>query len=659
MMSYIESGAIANKEMQQMSKMYNTISRISDRVATQLERPMNERFYKDLNNFVYGLAIDDYLSIDGGRKIVMTRKGIKRTYNLGKTKRSAGELGRIEFMNEFPYYFKNDLIPRRENTLQNYMTVEILGKESKEYTIVNSFGIPERIKTPDETVPVLKTIGDFRTQSPEKRIEIMSMMQNLEESPNNKPDLGNYGDSSVKQMLFLYSLIKDKGGNSPTSYTALFDANDFADFDDHMEGWESDYDLNKEEEMDDLIAQFKGFSTNSPKQGVRGEINIHPKHRFAIPYKNDKTANDLSDLSETVTRLNERKVSKIDELIKAVNDEAEAIITTMKESGPKAKKGMRIEEILAAGGYTLNEEASGEGEYVWEKTFEGNTTAISEYFSSTIDTFNVQMNDDMSDLDDDADLPSDADGTSDAPFSRFDFEESEKRRVYASKTNRKVLSTLASIISNNTGVDIEVLSSSQINQKYGNKFSQLRGFVAKDGVPVINSDVAGLDTPMHEMGHLWMHALKGSNLSLYNSIIEQVSEHEMMDKVAEQYPELEGTALAEEVFSTLFGLSQQDKALSSYNRNFLTRMRDTLMRFMEWLNETMNGLFGITPRTDDTLIDVMNKIGDRMLSSSIFNFSGSDLDTLSTFGMTSEPLSSELRAIQGELARKGLMETIC
>jgi hypothetical protein len=659
MMSYIESGAFANKEMQQMSKMYNTISRISDRVATQLERPMSERFYKDLNNFVYGLAVDDYLSIDGGRKIVMTRKGIKRTYNLGKTKASAGELGRIEFMLDFPYYFKNDLIPRRENTLQNYMTVEILGKESKEYYKLSSIGVPQLVKTPDETVPVLKTIGDFRIQSPEKKIEIMSMMQNLEESSDNKSDLGNYGDSSVKQMLFLYSLIKDKGGNSPTSYTALFDADDFADFDDHMESWESDYDLNNEKEMDDLIAQFKGFSTNAPTQGVIGEINIHPKYRFAIPYKNDKTANDLSDLSETVTRLNERKVSKNDELVKAINDGVEAIITTMKESGPKAKKGMRIEEILAAGGYTLNEEISGEGEYVWEKTSEENTTAINEYFSSTTDTFNVQMNDDMSDLDDDADLPSDADGTSDVPFSRFDFEESEKRRVYASKTNTKVLSTLASIISNNTGVDIEVLSSSQINQKYGNKFSQLRGFVAKDGVPVINSDVAGLDTPMHEMGHLWMQALKGSNLSLYNSIIEQVSEHEMMDKVAEQYPELEGTALAEEVFSTLFGLSQQDKALSSYNRNFLTKMRDTLMRFMEWLNETMNGLFGITPRTDDTLIDVMNKIGDRMLSSSIFNFSGSDLDTLSTLGMTSKPLSSELRAIQGELARKGLMETIC
>jgi hypothetical protein len=107
----------------------------------------------------------------------------------------------------------------------------------------------------------------------------------------------------------------------------------------------------------------------------------------------------------------------------------------MKESGPKAKKGMRIEEILAAGGYTLNEEISGEGEYVWEKTSEENTTAINEYFSLPTDTFNVQTNDDMSDLDDDADLPSDADGTSDVPFSRFDFEESEKRRVYASKTN--------------------------------------------------------------------------------------------------------------------------------------------------------------------------------------------------------------------------------
>jgi hypothetical protein len=55
---------------------------------------MSERFYKDLNNFVYGLAVDDYLSIDGGRKIVMTRKGIKRTYNLGKTKSFCRRVGK-------------------------------------------------------------------------------------------------------------------------------------------------------------------------------------------------------------------------------------------------------------------------------------------------------------------------------------------------------------------------------------------------------------------------------------------------------------------------------------------------------------------------------------------------------------------------------------
>jgi hypothetical protein len=42
MMSYIESGAFANKEMQQMSKMYNTISRISDRVADSIGKT-NER----------------------------------------------------------------------------------------------------------------------------------------------------------------------------------------------------------------------------------------------------------------------------------------------------------------------------------------------------------------------------------------------------------------------------------------------------------------------------------------------------------------------------------------------------------------------------------------------------------------------------------------
>jgi hypothetical protein len=164
---------------------------------------------------------------------------------------------------------------------------------------------------------------------------------------------------------------------------------------------------------------------------------------------------------------------------------------------------------------------------------------------------------------------------------------------------------------------------------------------------------------MHEMAHVWLSALKNDDSKLYDRIISEISEHEMMDKVSEKYPERDAESLAEEVFSVVFGLSQQDKALSSYNRSFITRMGDSIRRVLEWLNTFFDRIFGMQPYTDDSMIDIMNKVGDRMLASSLFNFSSRDLQVLSTMGVVPTVLSTEFRALQDNLTRKGLMETIC
>jgi len=655
-LSYLRSATLVHEEMAKESTMYKSVFKVTERIAKVLERPANERLYKDVNNFMYGLAVDEFLSQDGGTLISMTGSdGITRQYNLGRVKgaKGTGQLGRIEFMQDFPDYFKHELVPARQDTLQNYMTIETIGKEVK---ITLPTGEEVIDKENSESVRVLKLIGDFRSQSPEKRVMMMSMMQMLEDGPSNTPDLGIEGDSNVRQMLFYYSLIKDKGGNSQTSYTALFDPEDFAAFDEFLDGWSSGYNINNEADLDDMIEWIAAvYGKNSPK-GIKGRLFVSPMHRYAIPYKNDRTFNDTSEIAKDITRLNEAKISNNQQLVAAIKAEADIIYTTIAKSSPKAK--VKIEDLLAKGGYELNEEASSEGTFVWEKmTTSANST--NSYFSEYSDSYNVQTNSEMSDLDDDSDTPNNGDVDDTPPLSKADFETAENRRNYARYTNSNVINTIASIISQNTGINVEVMTASQIKTNYGTALSMMKGFVASDGTPIINSDLNDLDTPMHEMGHLWVKALKGSNRDLYNTIIEQSSEHEMMDRVAELYPELEGEALAEEVFSTLFGLSQQDKALSSYNRTFLTRMRDTLNDFLRWLNDLFLDVFGMQPNTDDTLVDIMNKVGDRMLSSSVFNFSNADIQTLGAIGVNVSPISTELRAVQDELVRKGLMETIC
>jgi len=660
-LSYLKSATMVHNEMSKEggSITYKTVDVLGRRAAEQLDRPINDKFYKDITNFVYGMAVDEYLSQNDGTTVKLTIGGITKTYNLGKVKgaKGTGERGRIEFMQDFPAYFKHELEPRGQNTLQHYMTVEILGRPAKE---IQQEG--EIKKELDETMPVLKLIGDFRAQSPEKKVSMMSAMQMLEESPNNQPDLGIATDTNVKQLLFFYSLIKDKGGNSPTSYTALFDYSDFEEFDSFLDSWESSYNLNDPDEVDSLLEQIKAMSTNAPNS-ITGTIEIHPKHRFAIPYKNDKTANDASDVSQDITPIREKKVDTNPGLIAAIKEGYDIIYTTLAESGEKATK-FRIEKALGDAGYILDKTKSTKGNFMWVKSGEparkrSNIIRVSPTTYNVLEDDDQQTFSDQSNLNDDSDMPSSGQETDPPPWSSFDFEEAEKRVHYSKVTNTKVLEGIASIISSNTGVNIKVLSSSQISEQYGKKFSYLRGFVANDGTPVVNANMNNLDVPMHEMGHLWVKALRGSNPELYSRIIEEVSEHEMMDRVAEQYPELQQNALAEEVFSTLFGLSQQNKALSSYNRNFLTRMRDTMIEFLEWLRNAFNDIFGIEANTDDTLIGIMNKVGDRMLSSSYFNLSNADIQTLTTMGVQSSPLTIELREIQNSLRRKGLMEMNC
>ena len=342
-----------------------------------------------------------------------------------------------------------------------------------------------------------------------------------------------------------------------------------------------------------------------------------------------------------------------------IDDQVGTIFTSVAATKPGAK--YKIDEELAKAGYVLNEDLSEEGKYVWNKVVPKRTGIVNPFsdFTTTQDVDIIDGNPHNPDVDDDADQPSthnDPDTT--VPFSRADFENEQRRKHYAMHTNNKVLNSIVGTMNANMGTAAMTMSEAQIRRTYGSKFARLRGFVM-DGTPIINLDRASLDTPMHEMGHLWVSALKYANADLYRSIVEQTSEHEMMERVAEQYPELEGEAVAEEVFSTLFGLSQQDRALSSYNTSFLGRMRDTMIDFINWLNELLGDLFGTRVSMDDTMLDIMNKVGDRMLSSSMFNFTSADIQTLGTMGVQATPLSTELRALQDSLVRKGLMETVC
>jgi len=234
--------------------------------------------------------------------------------------------------------------------------------------------------------------------------------------------------------------------------------------------------------------------------------------------------------------------------------------------------------------------------------------------------------------------------------------------VYSRPVTNKLLNGVIELI-NSHGGNVEMLSSSQIEVRYGKNLANLKGFVAKDGASIVNADAFSLDTPMHETGHIWIKALKFSNRELYNALIEQSLDHPATDQILQLYPELQGEnqreALGEEVFSMLFGLNAQDKAMSRVDAGVFTRMKDTFAEFISWLKNWINRNLGINFSFNDNLQNVMDKVAGTMLTSSYFNFGIGDMMIMQNMGINIPAETTELIEVKRKLNEQGLIVKTC
>lgn len=66
----------------------------------------------------------------------------------------------------------------------------------------------------------------------------------------------------------------------------------------------------------------------------------------------------------------------------------------------------------------------------------------------------------------------------------------------------------------------------------------------------VNTDLADLDAPVHEMLHIFLGAMRYTNPIAYGNLIEQVSKFKSVSRLAEFYPNRTQSDLLEEVFVT-------------------------------------------------------------------------------------------------------------
>lgn len=124
------------------------------------------------------------------------------------------------------------------------------------------------------------------------------------------------------------------------------------------------------------------------------------------------------------------------------------------------------------------------------------------------------------------------------------------------------------------------LYSEEIARQYGEIYAGNAAFI-KDGQLVFNMDKIGLDTPIHEFGHIFMAELKREDPSSYFNLINQVItlDNPVANRVRQTYANLTTEEMGEEVFVSMLGV----EGVESLKRN----INDTSFSFSGIINHVL------------------------------------------------------------------------
>ena len=175
----------------------------------------------------------------------------------------------------------------------------------------------------------------------------------------------------------------------------------------------------------------------------------------------------------------------------------------------------------------------------------------------------------------------------------------------------------------------------------------------------INSDLVTIDTPLHEMTHVWLEGFRKKNPEAYQALMKAALEHPYAKRIKLVYPELDDDAVANETFATLTGLRNADKAVSQLNQSFFEKMKDYWDQFITWLNTQFLDIFGVKPSVNDSLLSVIDKVGESLLSSSFMGLSSTDRVALKMLGVNVSTTEDSLTEVRDKLRMQKRFEKIC
>ena len=180
-------------------------------------------------------------------------------------------------------------------------------------------------------------------------------------------------------------------------------------------------------------------------------------------------------------------------------------------------------------------------------------------------------------------------------------------------------------------VDFKLLTTVEITNMYDNgtgRFSNKRAFVIGNEI-VINSDKSSIAEPLHELTHIILPLIKKQNASEYNTLLMSIRSHPDYNSIADNYPELSGFDLDEEVFCTIFGEYYAGKMRTKFssewnnsNKSFISRIFDAIKKiFANILNIDSRAFRNINDKMlmNMSLEDIFRQFGDNVVSGKYAN----------------------------------------
>jgi len=197
-----------------------------------------------------------------------------------------------------------------------------------------------------------------------------------------------------------------------------------------------------------------------------------------------------------------------------------------------------------------------------------------------------------------------------------------RNQIVDKEVTKNIVERIADMFPNH---NIMMMSTQDIAKDYNENYSRKAAFTYGDTI-VFNSDKMTLDTPMHELGHVYLQYLKENNRDIYFHIIKESLKQKDLYSLTDS--NLTQEDRANEVFSIALGFYSIDqKEKNNYLNEILPGTEKKEWGIITFFKKIFSRLFGVKKidteiNLDDTFMDIIRKANDKILEGEASIFKG-------------------------------------